>query len=214
MATRLNATAPITAPGTPTSFRARVRMYRHGLGDCFLLTLPRELGDPCQILIDCGALSRKTGEMEALAGHIRDSVRAGKEGKAVVDVVIGTHEHKDHVSGFNQARKVFNDDFDFRSVWLAWTENLSERESQRLKEAKKSAIAKLQGLAALAGSSRLSLDSDILKGVNGVLAFSRDEDHTPTGRVSNAMEYLKERGLAAEDFATSNRASGVRHQPL
>ena len=32
--------APLEAPGSPKKYRARVRMYRHGLGDCFLITLP------------------------------------------------------------------------------------------------------------------------------------------------------------------------------
>jgi hypothetical protein len=34
---------------------ARVRMYRHGQGDCYLLAMPREGGgDPVYVLIDCG----------------------------------------------------------------------------------------------------------------------------------------------------------------
>ena len=32
-------------------------MYRHGLGDCFLITLPRKARpDPYRILIDCGVI--------------------------------------------------------------------------------------------------------------------------------------------------------------
>lgn len=197
---RLNTSAPTVAPKSPKKYRARVRMYRHGLGDCFLLTLPRKTGRPLQILIDCGVLARNQAEMEGLVGHIRDSVRGDKTGKAAVDIVVGTHEHKDHISGFNQARQLFNDDFDFKSVWLAWTENLTQKESQKLKAAKKNAIAKLQGLAAMAQTGRLSLDSEVLRSVGSVLAFSQDEDGTPTGRVADAMEYLKQRGTAAGDL--------------
>ena len=45
---------------------------------------------------------------------IRDTVRDGAAGKARLDVVVATHEHKDHLSGFNQARDLFEQDFDFR----------------------------------------------------------------------------------------------------
>ena len=35
-----------------SDFRVRVRMYRHGLGDCFLVTFRRAGRDPFQLLID------------------------------------------------------------------------------------------------------------------------------------------------------------------
>ena len=34
----------------------KVRMYRQGLGDCFLITLPRDNGGPFYVLIDCGVI--------------------------------------------------------------------------------------------------------------------------------------------------------------
>ena len=32
----------------------KVRMYRQGHGDCFLLAFPRPNGQPAYVLIDCG----------------------------------------------------------------------------------------------------------------------------------------------------------------
>jgi beta-lactamase superfamily II metal-dependent hydrolase len=190
------ALAPLVAKGSPKKFRVRVRMYRHGLGDCFLVTFPRKNRDPFHILIDCGALHRDKQFMTGIVEHIRDTVRAGKTtGKARLDVVVATHEHKDHVSGFNQARDVFNKDFDFGAVWLAWTENLTKPEIKRLKEAKAKAIAKLQAaltspLGAAAG----------LQGIDALLGFSDDDDTTGTGKVADALEYLKLRGKEAGDL--------------
>src|SRR3984957_21044497 len=44
-------------PASPGGIRAKIRMYRHGLGDCFLITLPRKASpDPYRILIDCGVI--------------------------------------------------------------------------------------------------------------------------------------------------------------
>ena len=54
---------PSTRKRQELPFRARVRMYRHGLGDCFLLSFPRRGDDPFQILVDCGALARSAAEM-------------------------------------------------------------------------------------------------------------------------------------------------------
>src|SRR5688572_21603407 len=138
---------PLVAPNSPASFRARVRMYRHGLGDCFLVTFRRKEGPPFQMLIDCGVLDRDAAFMTRFVEHIRDTVRhdsGDAGGKAHLDVVVGTHEHKDHLSGFNQARKVFTDDFEFGAVWLPWTENLTQPEIKRIKETKRNAAKRLR----------------------------------------------------------------------
>jgi len=184
---------PIDAKGSPKKFRVRVRMYRHGLGDCFLVTFPRGKKQPFHMLIDCGALARDKAFMTGVVEHIRDTIRAGKTtGKARLDVVVATHEHKDHVSGFNQARDVFNRDFDFGAVWLAWTENLTKPEVKKLKEAKAKAINKLKTaltspLAASAG----------LQGLDALLGFTEEDDTTASGRVADALDYLKLRGKDA-----------------
>src|SRR5262249_31151882 len=44
-------------PQVSGSYRAKVRMYRQGLGDCFLISLPRSDSDrPYNVLIDCGVI--------------------------------------------------------------------------------------------------------------------------------------------------------------
>jgi hypothetical protein len=191
------ASASLVAPGSPEKYRARVRMYRQGLGDCFLVTFPRDGNKPFQILIDCGALARDAQSMTQIVEHIRDTVRDGKEGKAHLDVVVATHEHKDHLSGFNQARDVFNEDFDFGAVWLGWTENLTQPEIKQIKEAKKKAVAKLR--AAL-DSPLAKVAGEPLDGVATLLAFSEDDDTTGSGRIADALEYLKVRGKDAGDL--------------
>lgn len=188
--------APVlVAPGSPAKYRARVRMYRQGLGDCFLLTFPRRGQRPFNILIDCGALARDRQSMSDIVGHIRDSVRGGGAPgtKARLDVVVGTHEHKDHVSGFNQARQIFNDEFEFGAVWLAWTENLGKPEVRKLKETRKSALKALNALAA----TPLAAAKGPLENLPALLGFSADDDSTGQHKVAEAMEYLKLRGKQA-----------------
>ena len=198
--------APLVAPGSPRSYRVRVRMYRHGLGDCFLLTFPRRDKEPFQMLIDCGVLARDAEFMTRVVEHIRDTVRDGKtKGKARLDVVVATHEHKDHLSGFNQARETFNDDVDFGAVWLGWTENLTKPEIKKIKEAKKRALAKLQ--AALA-SPAVAAAGETLDGVAALLGFSGDDDSTGAGKIADALEYLKLRGKDAGDLQYLDPGTG------
>jgi hypothetical protein len=191
-------TEPIVAPKTPENYRVRVRMYRHGLGDCFLVTFPRRGHTAFNMLIDCGALARDGLFMTDLVDHIRRTVIGdGNEAKAKLNVVVATHEHRDHLSGFNQARQVFNEGFDIDSVWLGWTENLTVPELKKLKETKRSAAAKLR--AALS-SPAMGADDALQAGISGLLGFSEDDDDTPTGRIADALEYLKKRGTDAGDL--------------
>ena len=101
-------------------------MYRQGLGGCFLLTFPRENSGFFNILIDCGALGRDKKFMTTIVEHIRDTLRAeSNAGPAELALVVATHEHRDHLSGFDQARDVFTKDMDIGGVWMGWTENLT-----------------------------------------------------------------------------------------
>lgn len=56
----------LTAPRSPTHFRVRIRMYRHGLGDCFLITFPGKKATTFNMLIDCGALGRDKSIMKQM----------------------------------------------------------------------------------------------------------------------------------------------------
>ena len=202
----VGALAPIVAPGSPATYRARVRMYRHGLGDCFLITFPRKDKAPFQMLIDCGVLARDKVFMTGIVQHLRDTLKDGKPGpKAHLDVVVATHEHKDHLSGFNQARPVFSDEFEFGAVWLGWTENLTKPEIKKIKEAKKKAIAKLQ--LAL-GSSMVAKAGAAFDGVSELLNFSSDEDTSGSGKIAEALEYLKLRGKDAGNLQYLDQGEG------
>ncbi|WZO99815.1 hypothetical protein EP7_001428 [Isosphaeraceae bacterium EP7] len=193
--------AAVVAPGSPEEYRARVRMYRHGLGDCFLVTFPRTGHVPFQMLIDCGALARDAEHMQRLVQHVCDTVRADARDapgvKARLDVVVATHEHKDHVSGFNQARELFDNEFKFGAVWLGWTENLTQPQIKELKEARKQAATKLR--AAL-GSPLAAAAGDAFNGLEALLGFVEDDQATGARSVAEAIEYLKHRGEDAGDL--------------
>lgn len=99
-----------------------IRMYCHGFGDCFLLTFLSNAIPVYRMLIDCGML---TGNSDRLRQSI-ESIKV--ECNNHIDLVVQTHEHKDHISGFNlrdKNKKFLWDSIEIDNVWLAWTENVA-----------------------------------------------------------------------------------------
>ena len=48
--------AATSGPIVNVGDRIKVRMYRQGLGDCFLVSSPRSAGEPFYMMIDCGVI--------------------------------------------------------------------------------------------------------------------------------------------------------------
>jgi hypothetical protein len=101
----------------------RVRMYRPGHGDCFLLAFPRADADPAYVLIDCGFKPGSNGDDFGLKtiDDIVDNIKAATGGR--LDLVVVTHEHQDHVNGFWKEQDPYFEDFKIGAAWFAWTED-------------------------------------------------------------------------------------------
>jgi hypothetical protein len=116
--------------------QARIRMYRlGGIGDCFLLSFPRSEG-MSHMLVDCGVLKGTDKGKARMQAVVADIVKT-TEGR--LDVLVVTHEHWDHVSGFLQARDEFKKQLKIGEVWLAWTERPDDKLAKQLREHKKKA---------------------------------------------------------------------------
>ncbi len=88
----------------------RVRMYRVGFGDFFLLTVPTKTG-PEHILIDCGV---HAGDIKSMKACVQDLI---KQTDRKLALVIATHYHADHLSGFASNFDEFAK-FDVGMVWI------------------------------------------------------------------------------------------------
>lgn len=108
-----------------------IRMYNVGFGDCFLLVFPA-LDRPRKVLIDCGSHSAGRGPVSIgeIAERIVSDVTDDDEVPRI-DLVIGTHRHQDHVSGFNN--KVWQR-VEVSEVWMPWTEHPTNPEARRIRE--------------------------------------------------------------------------------
>ncbi|NJR80041.1 hypothetical protein [Sphingomonas corticis] len=106
-----------------------VRMYQRLLGDCFLLTIGAEDADaPVHVLIDCGILNGVEGG-GAVMEEVTDDIIATTKGK--LDLVVVTHEHADHISGFRRLLK--DRRLRIERLWLAWTEDDQDGQANALR---------------------------------------------------------------------------------
>ncbi|MFO0908930.1 MAG: hypothetical protein U0794_11320 [Isosphaeraceae bacterium] len=109
--------------------KVRVRMYRQGLGDCFLLRFPGVNDKDYHVLIDCGVVIGTPNANQIMKEVVADLDRT-TGGR--IDLLVGTHEHWDHLSAFDPAAKLF-EKFDIGEVWLAWTEDPNNRVASSLR---------------------------------------------------------------------------------
>lgn len=127
-------------------------MYRQGLGDCFLLAFHTKSGEPRYMLIDCGLFlgspdsGRRMNDIarnlhSATGGKVDAHGNVSKPGH--VHTVVATHEHWDHVSGFLQARELF-DTLKIDQVWVAWTEDPRNELARQLRKKRQAGLAALR----------------------------------------------------------------------
>lgn len=114
------------ANGNP---KVRIRMYRQGFGDCFLLTFNPEAPQPVHVLIDCGTKgSPATG---VKIPKVVDDILTTTGNH--IHLLIATHEHQDHVSGFRSQKAKFAS-CQIDEAWVAWTENRKDPDAKRFKQ--------------------------------------------------------------------------------
>jgi metallo-beta-lactamase superfamily protein len=168
------ATTPPQAPVVGNLPRVRVRMYRQGLGDCFLLTF-NPGGDEKHVLIDCGTLGA-TSTKVTLPDVIAD---IDKTTNGHLHLVVATHQHQDHLSGFSKLSAQFSSANKklIDHVWLAWTEDLQDTLANQLGQARDNmAIAVKSAAQALRATGG---DNDEANAIDSLLGFFGDTAVTP-----------------------------------
>ncbi len=141
-----------------------VRMFRMGTGDFFILTIFNKEAQtkdqnliPFKIMIDCGCIHGSKEDFEKTVRDLADYV----DNK--IDLLIVTHEHADHINGFEKASEIF-ETIVFDEVWFSWTENKEDDFANNLRQNH----AELQ--------KAVALSAEKLKKVNFSTAFGEDFD--------------------------------------
>jgi len=194
----------------------RIRMYRVGFGDFFLMTVPTDDG-PQHILIDCGVTPGKTkkgdiGTIKAAVAHMAE------ETEKKLALIIVTHRHQDHIIGFSRAAEIFND-FKVGAIWMSFWE--TEYDPNEKKEKKKSLASEFQDeLTALALSmqSRLAMAGKADPETDEILAMLQNAtgvDHAEfaaTGGSASAKKPGKGGGTNAASLVFLKSGLGLEPQ--
>ncbi|HET7088918.1 MAG TPA: hypothetical protein VFL17_09730, partial [Anaerolineae bacterium] len=200
------------------STKVRIRMYRQGLGDCLLLTFFTG-PEPIHMLIDCGTLGATTTGVTMSEVVADIAVATGRH----LHLLVVTHEHKDHVSGFAGQGKLFEADgenprFTVDRVWAAWTEDPNDDLAKQVARFKKDLLASVQLAGEVLHANQASLEDErealrgIASGVRELLGFYGDvpDGDAPLGAdfaktVHEAMSYASMRAGSLPDFLSPGR---------
>ncbi len=187
--------------------KIRIRTYRHGLGDCHLLSFTKPDGSPLHVLIDCGVVDVTPNPEELMTGVAQN---IAKETGGALDIVVATHQHTDHLSGFRQARAEFAP-IKMKRLWFAWTEDKSNPLGQKIKRelVKKLAVARAahQRLRAI-GGDRAQAAAARIKGVLDFFGPAAAGDDTQA-----VLDELHARPEASPDYFEPGAVLGLPGVP-
>jgi hypothetical protein len=159
--------------------RSEAARYKGLLGDCFLIRVVQGSRNVATILIDCGILlgsADASARMQLIAGDII------AEADGQLDLLVVTHEHWDHISGFSQAQDLLFDTVGdkkvvrAKKVWMAWTEDPQDRLANALRQKFDRINKAFAALAdrmtnATSGDSDHAFAADPATALNGLYAF-------------------------------------------
>jgi hypothetical protein len=191
----------------------KVRMYRHGFGDCFLLSFFHQQQRVFSMLVDCGIKHNtrsKTVPIEDVIGDLKETLKPPSGGKPKIDVLVATHEHWDHVSFFHpdcpKDGSNFFSDFDIRQIWLAWTEDPEDEEAVAINSRLRKGAAALRE-AALRFHEVEAEESNQFRG----LAFGRTVAEARTAFNTALNDVLGFYGLSVAKKTRTSR-SGIKYK--
>jgi beta-lactamase superfamily II metal-dependent hydrolase len=163
-----------------------IKMYQVGeLGDCFLLQFADQ-GHQSQVLIDCGSFrngEKSKNRMKEIVSHI-----LAQQGGKRLDVVVGTHQHNDHLSGYFHCADQFRDTVE--RVWLSWLDDPHDPLAGNINEEQKKLTGQLGLIQNKIATLRLDFDSRQLTDMLAFYATSGNEPAVP----AQGMEVLKKIG--------------------
>src|SRR5262245_47986683 len=108
---------------------AKITMYRlNELGDCFLITFKSGAASS-RMLIDCGSFrnsAASVARLKTITSQIQNAL-----GGNPLDIVVGTHQHNDHLSGFVHCKDAF-ENMQVKQVWLSWLDDPTDQKAQKI----------------------------------------------------------------------------------
>ena len=148
-----------------------IKMYCIGeLGDCFLLRFT-DNNTVTHVLIDCGSYWNNKSSIKRLreiATDIKEQVKGHK-----LDIIVGTHQHCDHLSGFIHAKDIFRS-ITPEQVWLSWLDDPSpdNKQGRKIGEDYNNYLSSLRNINKELGKPFFGdADSALKNRINNLLGF-------------------------------------------
>lgn len=195
---------------------ARVRMYRlDELGDCFLVTFTAGQ-KRSHLLVDCGSFRNSAASVQRLA-TIAQAIAKELAGKPL-DVVVGTHQHNDHVSGFVHCEKAFRK-MGVGQVWLSWLDHPTDKQAQAIGEVHNNLKANLwaarNALRAANGADQARPGAArSLELLDDILGFYGAQDEkTPPELPAKGIAILRSLGKAKPEYLEPGRTLSMPGLP-
>lgn len=183
----------------------KVRMYRHGFGDCFLLSFFHKKQRVFAMLVDCGIKHNTRSDeapIEKVIDDLKQTLKPAHGGKPKIDVLVATHEHWDHVAFFHPKPSDFFKDFDIEQIWLAWTEDPHDDEAVTINSRLREGAAALQ--VAVTQLHAVEADESFGPGV-------ADARTSFNGALNDVLGFY---GVAAaKKSKTKTSESGIKYKP-
>jgi len=124
-----------------------VRMYCLGTGDCFLIKFRSGTHEVFTMMIDCGSCRGDKKDFAPYIKNLADSLTDN-----TIDLLVVTHEHNDHVNGFDKCYDIFKK-LTIKEAWFAWTEDPADptgaaaslkNKQQKMKEGLRNAMTAIK----------------------------------------------------------------------
>lgn len=188
------------------SVSVNIKMYRVGeLGDCFLLRFSNGQ-EKSHVLIDCGSFRNGKNSIERMKTIAADI--KSKLGTNSLNVIAGTHQHNDHLSGFVHAQKTFAE-IKPEQIWLSWLDNPDNKQAAKIGQDYNNYLTQLRliyqqlQLKAFNGNKVKDKVGEILGfyGVNEVSnKVNAKTDKLPPDLPAQAVEILRNLGKKAPKY--------------
>jgi len=170
----------------PLDLTVTVKMYRVGeLGDCFLLHFVDQKQES-HVLIDCGSFRNSQKSKDRLEKIVTD-IKNRLNGKKL-DVVVGTHQHNDHLSGFTHCEKLFTGMVD--QVWLSWMDDPKDAFARKIQREQKNLVQNLKGIQKKLATLGVNRKHEVVNDVLGFFGAAGKDPETP----AKGLEALKKMG--------------------
>ncbi|MBK8890764.1 MAG: hypothetical protein IPN75_10395 [Dechloromonas sp.] len=205
--------------------------YAGYLGDCFLIRVLNGNEPHAHILIDFGILmgsAQAEVRMRQIATDIIKTTGGtftadGKiENKGSLDLLVITHEHWDHISGFSQAQDIIFDGLAIKKLWMAWTEDDNDAFANQLRQDRDKrgvALAALSEIIQQAAESPtpspFSADRQIaLSGLDAFLGPLVPNSEVGTVEPALAAAPVKAKRLKGRDIMNKLKAEAIAKEFL